>query len=91
MVKKKAAAAPKAEPKKPPTRERGRPPVDDSKKLTEKFLASFTKTDFSEIKNFEQEENVNEHSEATRRLVRLGLRLRRMLKEGKISFSDLQD
>jgi hypothetical protein len=90
MVKKKAAAPPKADSKKP-TRERGRPPVDDSKKLTEKFLASFTKTDFSEITRFEQEENVNEHSEATRRLVRLGLRLRRMLKEGKISFSDLQD
>lgn len=89
MAKKKAAA--KAEPKKPATRERGRPPVDDAKKLTEKFLASFNKTEFLEITKFEQEESVTEHSEATRRLVRLGLRLRRLLKEGKISFSDIQD
>ncbi len=91
MPKKSATGGPKDSLKKDqtPVPGRGRPPIVESKKLTKKFIASFSNSDFSELKQYELEENVTDHSQAARNLVKLGLKLRALLHSGKIKPADL--
>lgn len=89
MLNKPAPQLPILKANKPSTRGRGRPIVDESKKLSHKFLATFTEKEFAPIRDFMKEEKIRDHSDAIRRLVRLGTIAVRLMKAGKINYNDL--